>query len=233
MRSLRLPPVYAALTAFSILALAGCSWMGSDRVSSDFHASVASAPATLVVDNTVGKITIDAWDKPGVEINATKRGPSYDSVNAIKISVVPSGRTLTVTSHFPEGANNLNVDYTIHAPAATALRLTQTVGAIVSTGFTGDVEEHTSTGAIASTMAALGGTQHLHLDVNVGAIKLTLPSNTDAAVTASTDVGAIKSDFPLSITKTVVGQNAQGKIGNGAALADLSVSTGAIAIQRE
>jgi uncharacterized protein YaiE (UPF0345 family) len=232
MRVLRLAPILALLTVLSILPLQGCAWIDSDRVSSDFHA-IAKAPATLVVDNAVGAITIDAWDKPSVEVNATKRGPSYDVVNAIKISVESSGHTLTVTTNFPSGSTDSKVEYTIHAPAATALRLTQSVGAIKSTGFTGDVNEHTSTGAIESTMAALGGTQHLQIVVNVGAIKLTLPSNADAAVTASTSVGAIKSDFPLSITKTVVGQNAQGKIGNGTAAADLSVSTGAIAIQRE
>jgi uncharacterized protein YaiE (UPF0345 family) len=232
MRVLRLVPICALLTAFSILPLVGCSWIDSDRVSSDFHAT-AHAPATLVVENAVGAITIDAWDKPSVEVNATKRGPSYDAVNAIKISVESSGHTLNVTTNFPSGSTDSKVEYTIHAPAATALRLVQSVGAIKSTGFTGDVDEHTSTGAIESTMAALGGTQHLQIVVNVGAIKLSLPSNTDAAVTASTSVGAIKSDFPLSITRTVVGQNAQGKIGSGAAVANLSVSTGAIAIQRE
>lgn len=233
MRLLRFAPVFAVLAVLGILPLAGCSWVEGDRISSDFHATVANAPATLEVDNAVGTITIDAWDKPSVEINATKRGPNFDDVNAIKISVEPSGNTLTVATHYPSGANNLKVDYTIHAPAATALHLVQSVGAITANGFTGDLDEHTSTGGVDTNMASLAGTQHLHIDVSVGGVRLTLPANADAAVTASASVGGIRSDFPLSIQKSMVGQNAAGKIGNGSAVANITVSTGGIAIQRE
>ena len=69
--------------------------------------------------------------------------------------------------------------------------------------------------------------------MSVGAIKLSLPANTDADVTATTSVGGIKSDFPLSIDRTMVGQYARGKVGNGNAVAELNVSTGGIEIQRE
>ena len=68
------------------------------------------------------------------------------------------------------------MEYTIHAPAHTALKLVQSVGAIKSIGFTGDVQEHTSTGAIEATMAELRGSQQLHMDVSVGAIRLSLPA---------------------------------------------------------
>jgi uncharacterized protein YaiE (UPF0345 family) len=230
---MRFWPACAALTVLSALPLAGCSWIDGDRVSSDFHATIANAPATIEVDNAVGSIDIEAWDKPSVEINATKRGPDYDTVNGIKISLEPHGSTLTVNTQFPRMSSNAKVAYTIHAPARTALKLVQSVGAIKSIGFTGDVQEHTSTGAIQASMAALGGSQQLHMDVSVGAIELTLPSNSDAAITATASVGGITSDFPLSIDKTVVGQYARGKLGNGAAVAELSVSTGGIKIQRE
>ena len=233
MKDLRLIPAYAAVTVLSILPLVGCSWVDGDRISADFHATVANAPATISVDNAVGSIDIEAWDKPSVEINATKRGPNYDTVNAIKISVEPNGSTLTVNTQFPAMSTNAKVEYTIHAPAHTALKLVQSVGAIKSIGFTGDVQEHTSTGAIEASMAELGGSQQLHMDVSVGAIRLSLPANTDAAVTATTSVGGIKSDFPLSTDRTMVGQYARGKIGNGNAVAELSVSTGGIEIQRE
>ncbi len=233
MRDLRLIPAYAALATLSILPLAGCSWIDSDRISSDFHATIANAPATLEVNNAVGSIDIEAWDKPSVEINATKRGPNADTVDAIKISVEPRGSTLTVNTQFPPASSNAKVLYTIHAPAHTALKLEQSLGAIKSIGFTGDVQEHTSTGAIESTMAAFGGAQHLHMDASVGGIRLMLPANSDATITASATVGGVKSDFPLSINRSTVGQNAQGKIGNGSAVADLTVTTGGIEIQRE
>jgi len=231
MRRLWVIPVYAILTALVALST-GCSLVDA-RISEDFRTSYPKAPATLTVQNPVGAMDVEAWDQPGIEIVAHKRGPTLDAVNAIKIEVESKGSTLSVNSIFPMTANNVKVDYTIHTPASTALNLVQSVGAIKSAGFTGDVQEHTSTGAIEASMAALGGTQRVHMDVSVGAIKLTLPANTSASVTANTSVGAIKTDFPLAVNRTVVGQNASGKIGDGAAVLDLSIATGAIDIQRE
>jgi len=233
MRRLRFLPVYAILAALIVLPATGCSLVDDDLVSSDFHAAYPNPPAMLEVDNSVGSITIGAWDKPSVEIDANRRGPTADAVSAIKIAVERRGPELAVNTVFPTSASNLKVDYTIHAPAKTALKLEQSVGTIQSAGFTGSVEEHTSTGTIETSMAALGGSQRVNISVSVGAIKLTLPSNTDAAITANTSVGAVQSDFPLSVDRTVVGQYAQGKVGSGSAVVDLTIATGAIRILRE
>ena len=225
-------PVYAILTAMAVLPAAGCAF-DQDRITEPFHAAVDKSPATLEVHNAVGAIEIDAWDKPSVEIDAQKRGTSLDDVHAIAISVQQAGSTLVITSHFPSGVSNCRVDYTIHAPAAANLDLEQSVGAIRSTGFTGNFDASTSTGAIASTMAALGGTQSVKVHVGVGAISLDIPPSSSAAISASTSVGAIKSDFPLTLQRNVVGETASGSIGKGDARVDLSIATGAIAVRRE
>ena len=94
------------LTALSVLPLAGCSWIDEDRISSDFHATVANAPATIQVNNAVGSIDIEAWDKPSVEINATKRGPNYDTSTPSRSRLSHIGSTLTVNTQFPTKSNN-------------------------------------------------------------------------------------------------------------------------------
>ena len=216
----------------AVLPAAGCAF-DQDRITEPFHATVDKSPATLQVHNAVGAIEVDAWDKPSVEIDAEKRGTSLDDVHAISVSVQQQGSTLVITSHFPSGVSNCRVDYTIHAPASTNLDLDQSVGAIRSTGFTADFDASTSTGAVAATMAALGGTQSVKVHVGVGAIALEIPASSSAAITASTSIGAIKSDFPLTTQRNVVGENASGSIGKGDAHVDLSISTGAIAVRRE
>lgn len=225
---------YVVLTALALLPLAGCvGAVFGDEVRANYHTSFAQAPATIEVHNPVGSITIDAWNKPGVQIDASKRGNTLDDVHAITITATRSGSTLVITSNLGGSSSNRKVYYTIHAPAHTNLNLDQSVGAIKLSGFTANVDAATSTGAMEVSMAIAGPSQHIKLDVSVGAIHLNLPSNTDATVSASTSVGAIKSDFPLSINRNIVGSSANGTIGKGTAPIDLTIATGAIAIDRE
>lgn len=225
-------PAYAMLAALTVLPDAGCAF-DDGRVSEDFHATVTQAPAGIEVHNAVGGINVIAWDKPSVEIDARKWGSSIDDVHAITISVQPSASTLVVTSHFPANSTHCRVEYTIHAPANANLNLEESVGGIKSSGFTGDARESTSTGAVAATMAAVGGSQHIALHVSVGAIALQIPAQSSATISASTSVGAVKANFPLSFTQNFVGSSARGSIGKGDAQVELTTATGAIAIQRE
>lgn len=225
-------PAYAILAALIVLPTAGCAF-DDGRVSGDFHAVVAQAPASIEIHNAVGGINIVAWEKPSVEIDARKWGNSLDDVRAITISVQPSASTLVVTSHFPANSSHCRVEYTIHAPAKSNLNLEESVGGIKSSGFTGDARESTSTGAVAASMAAVGGAQHIALHVSVGAIALQIPAQSNATISASTSVGAIKADFPLSFTQNFVGSSARGSIGKGDAKVELTTVTGAIAIRRE
>jgi len=232
MRRLRLWPLYAILTGLAVLPAAGCSFDYA-RASEDFHASVAKAPATIEVHNAIGAIEIDAWDKPGAQIDAEKRGSTPEDAHAITISVEPNGSALVVTSHFPTNSTNSKVEYTIHAPADSNIDIEQSIGAIKSEGFTANVHESTSTGAIAAKMGTLGSGQDVKLHAGVGAIALQIPATSSATFSASTAVGAIGSNLPLTITRNVVGSSATGSIGRGDAKVDLTIATGAIAIQRE
>ncbi len=220
------------LAVLTALPLAGCAF-DEGRVSEDFHTTVTQAPASIEVHNAVGGIDIVAWDKPSVEIDARKWGDSIDDVRAITVSVQPSASTLVVTSHFPANSTHCRVEYTIHAPANANLNLEESVGGVKSSGFTGDARESTSTGAVAATMAAVGGSQRIALHVSVGAISLQIPAQSSARISASTSVGPVKANFPLSFTQNFVGSSAKGSIGKGDAQVELTTATGAIAIQRE
>jgi hypothetical protein len=232
MRDLRLWPAYGLLAALAVLPAAGCA-LDQERISEDSHTTITKAPQTIEVHNAVGEIEIDAWDQPSVQIDARKRGSSLDDVHAIAISVQQTGSTLVVTSHFPAHSANCRVDYTIHAPAAANIDLEQSIGAIESKGFIGNVSESTSTGAVATTMGALGGAQDVKVHVGVGAIGLQIPATSSAAFSASTSVGAIGANFPFTTQRNFVGATGTGSIGKGNAHVDLTIGTGAIGIKRE
>ena len=233
MKNLRLLPGYAAFFALAGAPLSGCAGVfGSDVVES-FHAVTTHSPATIAIHNPVGKIEIDGWNKPGVRIDAEKRGPTLDDVHAIKIAVVPNGDTLTITSDLGSQSNGRSVSYVIHAPPRTHLDLDESVGGITLRGFSGDIDATVATGGIKATLATLAAPQHVTLDVSVGGIKVALPSSANASVTATTSVGGVKSDFPLTIDRSTVGADASGTIGHGGAKLELRASTGGIDITRE
>jgi hypothetical protein len=234
MRDFRLVPAYAALAVLMTLPVAGCSGVfGNDSATEDFHAVATHTPKTISVDNEVGSIDVEAWDKPGVQIDARKRGATEDDVHAITITVKPDGDTLDVASDLGSGGNGRKVAFTLHAPARVNLTLKQSVGGIEAKGFTGDLDTDTSTGAASITMGRAAAPQHIHIEVTIGGIRLALPGDTSASVEASATVGGMTSDFPLTIDHGSVGQRGSGNIGSGGATIELSTTTGGIEIKRE
>jgi hypothetical protein len=234
MQTARFRPAAAIVAFLALMPLTGCvgSAFGA-HVTENYHTTVSQTPKTIELHNTVGALEIEAWNKPDVEIDAIKRGPNIGVVRAIAISVEPQGSTLVISSDLGNNNSNRSVDFTIHAPASVNLNLSSSVGDLHASGFTGSLDASVSTGQAIVTMAAVGGSQHISLDTAVGRIVLRLPERSDAKIAAETSVGAIQSDFPLSIQREIVGSHANGTLGTGSATIDLSTATGAIAIERE
>jgi hypothetical protein len=225
-------PIYGTLAIMAALPLAACAGIFSEQATSSFHTSVPNAPATLEVHNPAGQIVVQAWDKPSIQVDADIHASS-DDIRSITISVQPQGSTLVVDSKIPSSLSNCKIEYTIHAPASTNLSLHQAAGNLETNGFTRDVDATVSAGREVVAMAALGGSQRVSLHLSVGELILRVPTAADARVDASTSVGGIFTDFPLSVSREVVGSSANGSIGKGSATVVLSNSTGAIRITRE
>jgi hypothetical protein len=230
--SLRLRPVVPALAILMLLPAAGCSFI-STNVTQDFHASVARAPSTIEIHNPIGGVDITAWDKPGVQIDATISGASEDLVHGVKISVVPNGSTLVITTDLGSGNGSRQVGYVIHAPAATALKIDQNLGGIDAKGFGGGIDFTEGTGGADVTMAKVAAPQSISIKISVGGIDLTLPDDAAANVTATASIGGIDSTFQLASKRNGLGEDASGVIGNGGATIALTTGTGGIDLKRE
>jgi hypothetical protein len=233
MKQLRLRPIYGVLALLALMPLAGCADVFASNAVESFHATQANAPSTIEVHNPAGNLILDAWNKPSVQIDARKRGRDFEDVHAITISLERHGSTLVITSHLPASISNCSVEYSIHAPAGTNLDLHQSAGNLQASGFTRNVDASVSAGRLIVEMGALGGSQRVSLRTSVGELVLRVPSAANATIAASTSVGAIDTDFPLSVVRETVRQSANGTIGKGTAVVDLTNSTGAIRIQRE
>lgn len=225
-------PMFFAFAAVAMMVgSTGCSF-GDARYSQTVQNTVSRALPVLRVHDPVGRIQIEAWDKPSVQIDAVKRAPTQDAVRAITIEVAPSGNTLNVVADL-HGNDNRNVDFTIHLPAATDVRAESNVGEVTVAGMTRNVSVNANVGRVRVTMARLGNGQEVTIASDVGAATLTVPQHADATFQASTSVGGISSDVPLQVTHRTVGADASGRVGTGAAKVSITTSTGGIQIRRE
>ncbi len=106
-------------------------------------------------------------------------------------------------------------------------------GQVRARGLTGDVKLSTVNGGVEATITRLDESKSTSLNSVNGSIVLTIPSNSNAQVKASTIHGAITNDFGLRVNDgEYVGHDLSGQIGNGGPRIRLSNVNGSIAIKR-
>jgi hypothetical protein len=145
--------------------------------------------------NSIGVLTVEAWDRPDVEITTTKSTKDeYDAserenathqLDRVQIAAERRGDELVITTTFPRygvfpvsyplaGDANLDVEYRIKAPSNARLIVNQKVGEVNVDGLVGD----------------------MNVTVLQGQILLHLPENGPYDIHAKSDSGNVNSDFP-------------------------------------
>ncbi len=251
----------SVITGLAASLLGGCV-IHTDACRAKFSRSEKlTAPltgiATLDVTTNIGVIRIEAAQVPEVRIAAEIKVKDRTEEQArewaeqVRIVAEPSGQVLHIKAIRPAGLreNNLNVDFTITAPADLALECTTNVGDIRTTDFTKRVKASTNVGAVACT--GVRGDIDLHTNVgdlradyvpeapaalsatlatDVGAIEFTGPKEVSAHVTATTNVGDINTDRPITVTGSVK-RSLRGTLGKGEGQIDLHTNVGSIRIR--
>lgn len=243
--------------------LAGCCInLGGDAFKASFSrnedlAAPLSGIASLDVSTNVGKIELTTGDVAEIQIAAqikVKAGSeekAQELAEEVRIEAEPSGRTLVVRAVKPSGfgRNQLEVNFTITAPAALAVRAVTNVGDIRITDFTGRVEARSDVGKVICT--GLRGDADLHTNVgdvraeyapdapaaisvnasaNVGDVELAGPQDISARIAAETNVGDISSDRPLTIRGSLQ-KSIRASLGNGDGRINLGTNVGSIRIR--
>ncbi|MGC1379423.1 MAG: DUF4097 family beta strand repeat-containing protein [Candidatus Baltobacteraceae bacterium] len=214
--------------------LAGCTGTFGERVREQFHQSVPVTGSPVVhVDNIAGAVRVDAWDKPAVDVQATKYGYDAAELRRVTIAIHTEGNGIFIATTYAGGARHGGVRYTISVPANSALQISNVAGLVAIGGVRGDVNVETQAGAIAADVGRVDGGRSIDLSATTGAIALSIAPGSSASVEAQSVVGAFSSDVPgLSETRDhLVGSRATGKIGAGAARIRLNTTTGAIAVR--
>lgn len=123
------------------------------------------AGGELRVENTNGGITVEAWDRNEVRVEAVKqvRAPNAEkareALKALRIEVTPSAGALEILTRYPRkgdgffdwltGSNvNMSVTYKIKAPRELAANLQSTNGGVRLVGTRGRAELTTTNGGV-------------------------------------------------------------------------------------
>ena len=115
---------------------------------------------TLRLKNSIGDLTMEGWDQPGVEITTVKstkaeyasadREKASHELDRVQIAAERQGDELVITTDFPRhrgfppslplgGATNFDLDYRIKVPRDARLIVDHDVGDVNIDGVTGDI----------------------------------------------------------------------------------------------
>ncbi len=239
-----------ALLTFALAAHA------SDRgsLTEEFHQTYAiTADGRVELDNINGDVHISTWDRNEVKVDAIKSADTKEKLDEAKIDISNGKDYISIRTKYPEhrwGNNNPAwVDYTLTLPRTVALDEIKLInGSLDVTGMSGEVRASCINGRLEArnlsgrtNLSTINGRldarfNQLPKDIDLnsvnGGLELTIPSDSNAQVEASTVSGGINNDFGLHVNRhQMVGQSLRGELGNGGSRIKLSNVNGRIEIR--
>ena len=217
------------------LLLPACSNGFGERMRESVHRSVPAAGAASVrVDNVAGTVHVEGWNRPLVDVEATKYGHDEAELRSIAIDVGRQGDEITVATRYGGGVHGGGVRYRISVPAGASLRVSNIAGAADFTGVLGNLDVETQTGQITADVGIVRAHRSIDLRATTGAITLTIAPGSSARIEAQSTIGDFSSDLPgiSRQRQNIVGSSGSGTIGSGSARIRLTTTTGAIALRQ-
>jgi hypothetical protein len=178
-----------------------------------------AANGRLDLQNTNGRVEVDAWDEAQVRIEAVKHAASEHALGEIEIEIAAEGDRVSVRTRHPRprwlgGAGR--VDYSVRVPRGArvavqnvngrveiegveaALEAATVNGSVEVTGAAAEVEASAVNGSVSVAMARVDPSGRSRLSTTNGSVRLTLPRDASADVEARTVNGGVGCDFDLA-----------------------------------
>jgi len=246
-------------TACAIL-FAGRAWAG-EPLTQEFHQTYAlNADGRVSLENINGAVTITGWDRNEVQVDAIKKARRQDRLDEAKIVVESNANSISIHTEYPHHDHNFNwgdennpasVDYTLHVPRGARLDEVELInGSLEIHEVSGDVHASSVNGRLlakdlagrADLSTVNGQTEaefrqlpksHIHASSVNGSVLVTIPSDANADIHASTVSGGIETDFGFNVRKqSFIGHNLDGRLGTGGTDIELSDVNGRIELRR-
>ena len=238
--------VLMAMLAVSIAAFA--------RDTEEFHKTYPlNADGVFSISNVNGKVEIKGWDQNSVQVDAVKSANEREYLEATRIEVSASSSAVIIDTKYPEHMHNGNVsvEYTIKIPKDARIRKVDLVngnlviegvrgditastvnGRVEVNGSAGDLRMESVNGQVSASVAQVGRNSKMNC-VN-GQVTLTLPSDLNADVHASTVSGNISNDYGAYVdhARYGPGTSMDAQIGSGGNRITISTVNGGIHLLR-
>ena len=222
-----------------------------------------SKNGNVSVSNVNGSITIEAWDKDEVKLEATKTADSKESLADVEIQVNATADSFSVEADYKSWKWNdkrnesrsrrLEVDFKLWVPRAAVLNEIETVngsatvanftnvtkisavnGNVTAVNLRGAAHLSTVNGTVTADFDRVDGASRIDLSTVNGTVSLIVPSDVNATIKADSLNGNITNDFGLPVRKgQYVGRDLYGKVGSGEAQIKLNSVNGKLSIGRK
>ncbi len=147
----------------SVAAVVALLALGADAAADETEISFAYVPAPgvekIVVDQSLGRLSVRGWDRPEVRIAATKRAPNHAALDRLRVRVdLKDGRLEIVTGvRVGDGLRPMptdggyGIDLAVDAPSGAQIRASTFDGDLDAVGLRAGAELTSSGGAIRAT----------------------------------------------------------------------------------
>jgi hypothetical protein len=213
------------------------------KLTKEFHHTYPlSAEGRIELDNINGAVHITAWDQNEVKVDAVKYANTKERLDEMNIEVEATNDFVSIETKYPHNGLTFDggwhdpggVEYTLTVPRNARLDEIKLIngsldihavngevhascinGRLTADNLQGRVELSTINGHLVAQFQQLGDNTVELKSVN-GSVELTMPSDANADLEASTVSGGIENDFGLHVNHhRWVGHDLRGEIGNG------------------
>lgn len=222
-----------------------------------------SAKGRINVSNINGSITVEAWDRNEVKLEAIKTADTRENLADVNIKIDARADSFSVEADY-ENTNQRNkgewknyrkleVEFRLTVPRTAVLDEIETVNGSVSVAnfvnytrvsavngevraanLRGTAKLSTVNGTVDASFDRLETGSQISLETVNGRVNLQIPSDANATVKADTLNGSITNDFGLPVSKgEYVGRDLHGKIGSGDVQIRLNSVNGGLSIARK
>lgn len=193
-----------------------------------------SAGGRLTLQNTNGNVRVAAWDEPRVRIEAVKFAASDRALRDLDVAIEGQDDHVDVRSRMPRGhwfGRGGRIDYTITVPRTAsvsvrnvngrievqdvsgAVRAENVNGSVDANDVAGAIQASTVNGSVEVRLARVDAASHNRIASTNGSVRVILPRDAAADVSATTVNGAIHCDFELDGSRSR--RRLDGRIGGG------------------
>lgn len=221
-----------------------------------------SARGRVNVSNVNGSITVEAWDRPEVRLEAVKTADTRENLADVDIKIDARADSFSVEADYDnthrrnggewKNYRKLEVEFRLTVPRTAVLDEIETVngsvtvsnfvnytrvsavnGQVRAANLRGTAKLSTVNGTVDASFDRLETGSQVTLETVNGRVNLQIPSDASATVKADTLNGSITNDFGLPVRKgEYVGRDLHGRIGGGDVQIRLNSVNGGLSIAR-